>query len=235
MVSSPPNSQSTAQQHQIQLAPSRSSPHQELYYPPSGGSRSGFSSSDRHRSHRHHSAHSRSRSRRGSSTHRHRDHHDADTSDDSSTKSHRKRRSGSKSGGRKAALGVVAGAGAGGLLGHEILGGGMVGTVSGMLVGAMGAQALERRHERYVVHIFPFNFLRAARFMRSLRFFFNLFPRFSCSFFFWSQGENEAALCLESKGIWTNTHILRTLGTRKPEAHRLEAGGTRAMTTAKKA
>lgn len=43
------------------------------------------------------------------------------------------------------------GAGAGGLLGHEILGGGTVGTVSGMLVGAIGAQALERRHERYGV------------------------------------------------------------------------------------
>lgn len=69
-------------------------------------------------------------------------------SDGSGTKSHRKRGSGSRSGGKKAALGVVTGAGAGGLLGHEILGGGVVGTVSGMLVGAMGAQALEKRHER---------------------------------------------------------------------------------------
>lgn len=43
---------------------------------------------------------------------------------------------------------MVAGAGAGGLLGHELLGGGALGTVSGMLVGAIGAQALERRHER---------------------------------------------------------------------------------------
>lgn len=76
-------------------------------------------------------------------------------SDDSNTKSHSKGRSRSKSGGKKAALGLVAGAGAGGLLGHEILGGGVVGTVSGMLVGAMGAQALERRHERYGVRLFP--------------------------------------------------------------------------------
>lgn len=51
--------------------------------------------------------------------------------------------------GKKEALGVVVGAGAGGWLGHEILGGGKVGTMSGMLVGAIGAQALERRRKRY--------------------------------------------------------------------------------------
>lgn len=39
------------------------------------------------------------------------------------------------------------GAAGGGLLGHEI-GGGAIGTLGGALAGAIGANALEKRHER---------------------------------------------------------------------------------------
>lgn len=42
---------------------------------------------------------------------------------------------------------TLAGGGAGAFLGHE-LGGGALGTVGGMIAGAVGANALERRHEK---------------------------------------------------------------------------------------
>lgn len=49
------------------------------------------------------------------------------------------------------------GAAGGGLLGHEI-GGGSLGTIGGALVGAIGANALEKRHER-LVHSFYLSLL----------------------------------------------------------------------------
>ena len=45
---------------------------------------------------------------------------------------------------------TLVGGGAGAFLGHE-LGGGALGTVGGMIAGAVGANALERRHERYAI------------------------------------------------------------------------------------
>ena len=42
---------------------------------------------------------------------------------------------------------TLVGGGAGAFLGHEF-GGGTLGTVGGMIAGAVGANALERRHER---------------------------------------------------------------------------------------
>ena len=45
---------------------------------------------------------------------------------------------------------TLVGGGAGAFLGHE-LGGGALGTVGGMIAGAVGANALERRHEKYVI------------------------------------------------------------------------------------
>ena len=147
---------------QLQLSQSRYSPPQMEPYYPSGPAGEGFRASSRSSQHHHHySAHSRSRSRRGSSgrsrsrSSRHHGHDAEDAaerSDDSSSKSHRHRHG--RGIGKKEALGVVVGAGAGGWLGHEVVGGGTVGTVSGMLVGAIGAQALERRRERYDCSIF---------------------------------------------------------------------------------
>lgn len=105
----------------------------------------------------------------------------------------------------KRALGVVVGAGAGGLLGREVLGGGTVGTVSGMLVGAIGAQALERRHERYGV---------------SLALFLLLLER---------AGMKKAGMCERYANIPRSE-----LDTSKPDARHMEMERARATATAKK-
>lgn len=44
----------------------------------------------------------------------------------------------------------LVGAAGGGFLGHEV-GGGLLGTIGGALAGAIGANALEHRHEKYVL------------------------------------------------------------------------------------
>ena len=44
---------------------------------------------------------------------------------------------------------TIVGASGGGFLGHE-LGGGVLGTIGGMIAGAVGANALEHRHEKLV-------------------------------------------------------------------------------------
>lgn len=138
-------------------------------------------------------------------------------SDNGSDKSPRRHNGGS--GGAKNALGVVAGAGAGGFLGHEILGGGVVGTVSGMLVGAIGAQALERRHERY-----------GFRFLLPLS---DCVPFLVFSvFLFLGAGREWAELCPRKRH--TLTLLPPELDIRKPAAHRLETGSAEATANAKK-
>jgi len=41
----------------------------------------------------------------------------------------------------------------GAFLGHELFGGGL-GTVGGVIAGAVGANILEKKHEKYVLHSF---------------------------------------------------------------------------------
>ena len=50
---------------------------------------------------------------------------------------------------------TLIGAGSGGFLGHE-LGGGMLGTLGGMIAGVVGANMLEKRHHKYA-STFPKN------------------------------------------------------------------------------
>lgn len=50
---------------------------------------------------------------------------------------------------------TLVGAAGGGALAKEVLGGGKLATLGGAVAGAVAANALEKRHERYVYHLFP--------------------------------------------------------------------------------
>ena len=128
----------SSHQHQLQLSQSRYSPqppaiqHPPIgsdYYPPSTTRSRSVS---RHHHHHHHRSHSRAgSSRRGSS----------DSGD------HRSKSRGRNHSEVKGIGAGVVGAGLGGYLGHKF-GGGTLGTVGGIVAGALGANALEKRHER---------------------------------------------------------------------------------------
>ena len=91
---------------------------------------------------------------RRSSKHHHRRHSSDDRAFDRRYKDDKygndgrreKRRSRSRSR-EKSLVSTLAGAAGGGYLGHE-LGGGAIGTVGGLLAGAIGARELEKRHEK---------------------------------------------------------------------------------------
>lgn len=53
---------------------------------------------------------------------------------------------------------TLVGAAGGGALAKEVLGGGKLATLGGAVAGAVAANALEKRHERYVYHLFPPSF-----------------------------------------------------------------------------
>ena len=132
-------------QSQLQLTQSRHSPQPSPTYGPPVAYQPGpyepeserYTYTESRRSSKHHRRHS-SDSRA----------FDRRYKDDGYDKDDRREKRRSRSRSRdKSLVSTLAGAAGGGYLGHE-LGGGAIGTVGGLLAGAIGARELEKRHER---------------------------------------------------------------------------------------
>lgn len=136
---------SQSSQSQLQLTQSRHSPLPSPTYGPPVAYQPGpyepeserYTYTESRRSSKHH--------RRHSSDSRAFDRRSKDDKYDSDGR-REKRRSRSRSR-EKGLVSTLAGAAGGGYLGHE-LGGGAIGTVGGLLAGAIGARELEKRHEK---------------------------------------------------------------------------------------
>ena len=104
--------------------------------------------------HRRRRGHSHVRTRSGSLSHQHQERRRRSYTRSSSSSSSSS--SGDEHHHKRKEIGAtLVGAAGGGALAKEVLGGGTLATLGGVVAGAVAANALEKRHERYLYHLFP--------------------------------------------------------------------------------